>query len=214
LVTKKQKISFNDINTGMLKSLAEHKKGIEKLVLSHPKFFKPLLVGKLRSQPELLAIFSNTVTITNIASSTGAHNQIAEGIEVDLDCRLLPDTDEDKFLKELKKVLRNENIQVDIVNKTQKTMNSSKDNIYYYNLMQAIKLNYAGTQVIPIMLPNLNDLGAFRAKGVPCYASIPVYFTREQVESIHNKNENISVKALYDGAQVYYDFIELMVKIK
>lgn len=214
VVTKKQKIIFNDINTGMLKSLAEHKKGIEKLVLRHPKFFKPLLAGKLRSQPELMAIFTNTITVTNIASSVGAHNQIADGIEVDLDCRLLPDTDEDKFLKDLKKILRNEKIQVDIVSKTQKTMNSSKDNIYYYNLMQAIKLNYAGTQVIPIMLPNLNDLGAFRSKGVPSYASIPVYFTREQVESVHNKNENISIKALYDGARVYYDFIELMQKLK
>ncbi|MDZ7614809.1 MAG: hypothetical protein U5K51_14765 [Flavobacteriaceae bacterium] len=67
---------------------------------------------------------------------------------------------------------------------------------------------------MPIILPNMNDLGAFRAKGIPCYASIPTYLSKEQVESIHNKDENIDVKSLYNGAQVYYDFIELMEKIK
>ena len=73
-------------------------------------------------------------------------------------------------------------------------------------------MNYAGAEVISVIMPNLNDLGVFRAKGIPCYATIPVYFTREEVESIHNVDENIAVKSLYQGTQVYYDFIELMLE--
>lgn len=214
VVTKKQKPHFNDINTGILKTFGEHRKGIEKLVLSHPKFFKPLLMGKLRAQPELFSIFSNTITLTNITSSPGAHNQIAPKIVATLDCRLLPDADEQVFIEKLKKLLDNKNINVSIANITQKSGFSERNNIYYYNLERAIKLNYPDAHVMPIILPNLNDLGAFRAKGIPCYASIPTYLSREQVESIHNKDENIDVKSLYNGAQVYYDFIELMEKIK
>ena len=214
VVTKKQKLYYNDINTGILKTFGEHKKGIEKLVLSHPKFFKPLLVGKLRAQPELFSIFSNTITLTNINSSPGAHNQIAPKVVATLDCRLLPDADEQAFIENLKKVLDNNNINVSIENISQKTGFSEKNNIYYYNLEKAIKLNYTDAHVMPIILPNMNDLGAFRVKGIPCYATIPTYVSKEQVESIHNKDENIDVKSLYNGAQVYYDFIELMEKIK
>ncbi|MDZ7614808.1 MAG: M20/M25/M40 family metallo-hydrolase [Flavobacteriaceae bacterium] len=105
VVTKKQKLYFNDINTGILKTFGEHKKGIEKLVLSHPKFFKPLLAGKLRAQPELFSIFSNTITLTNISSSPGAHNQIAPKIVATLDCRLLPDVDEQVFIEKLRRLL-------------------------------------------------------------------------------------------------------------
>jgi acetylornithine deacetylase/succinyl-diaminopimelate desuccinylase-like protein len=187
---------------------------LEKLVLSHPKFFKPLLVGKLRSEPELFSIFSNTITLTNITSSPGAHNQIAPEIVASLDCRLLPDTDEQVFLEDLKKLLKNDKISISIESMTQKTGFSERNNIYYYYLEKAIRLNYPDAHVMPIMLPNLNDLGAFRAKGIPCYASIPAYLTKEQVQAIHNKSESISVESLYNGAQVYYDYIELLQKIK
>jgi acetylornithine deacetylase/succinyl-diaminopimelate desuccinylase-like protein len=214
VVTKKQKLHFNEINAGILKTLGLHRKGLEKLVLSHPKFFKPLLVGKLRSEPELFSIFSNTITLTNITSSPGAHNQIAPKIVASLDCRLLPDTDEQVFIEDLKKLLKNDKISISIESMTQKTGFSDRNNIYYYYLEKAIKSNYPDAHVMPIMLPNLNDLGAFRAKGIPCYASIPTYLTKEQVQAIHNKNENISVQSLYDGAHVYYDYIELLQKIK
>ncbi len=214
VVTKKQKLHFNEINAGILKTLGLHRKGLEKLVLSHPKFFKPLLVGKLRSEPELFSIFSNTITLTNITSSPGAHNQIAPEIVASLDCRLLPDTDEQVFLEDLKKLLKNDKISISIESMTQKTGFSERNNIYYYYLEKAIRLNYPDAHVMPIMLPNLNDLGAFRAKGIPCYASIPAYLTKEQVQAIHNKSESISVESLYNGAQVYYDYIELLQKIK
>lgn len=212
LVSKKQKIIFNDINIEFLKSLGEHKKGIEKLVLSHPKFFKPFLAKQIRAHPELSAIYSNTLTLTNVYSDNDTYNKIPNSIEAYLDCRLLPETDGDKFIKDIKKRLKNDSISVKIIEQTARTFPSGKQNIYYQNLKKAIKLNYAGAEVISLIMPNLNDLGVFREKGIPCYATIPVYFSRDEVETIHNVDENIAIKSLYQGTQVYYDFIELMLE--
>lgn len=212
LVSKKPKMIYNDINIGLLKTLSEHKNGLEKLVLRHPRFFKPLIAGQLRKQPEMFSLYSNTITLTNIQANNNTYNKIPSFIEAYLDCRLLPETDENEFLAEIKTLLNNDDIKIKVTESTPKTNPSKKDLIYYQKLKKAIKMNHGNAEVISIMMPNLNDLGAFRAKGIPCYATIPTYLTREQVESIHNVDENVSVNTLYDGAQVYYSFIELMLK--
>ncbi|MEN8124561.1 MAG: M20/M25/M40 family metallo-hydrolase [Bacteroidota bacterium] len=212
LVTKKQKAVFNDINTGVLKTIAGHKKGIEKFILRHPRFFKPILIPQLRKQPELFAIFSNTITLTNINSNNSAYNKIPTNVEAFLDCRLLPDKDEDEFIKHIQKTIKNDSIKVTIIENMPKTIPSSTKNIFYENISKAILLNYPNSQIAPVMMPNINDLGAFRAKGIPAFATIPVYLKKEHIEGIHNKDEKIPIEALYNGAQVYFDFLQLMME--
>jgi len=210
LTKKKNKVIFNDLNVNLLKSIAEHKKGLEKLFLSHPKFFKPILMPQIRKQPELFALFSNTITLTNIYTNSDSFNKIPTKTGAYLDCRLLPSTNENEFLNDLKKRLNNDDIHITIAEKMPRTKPSSTTNIYYKNLENAILDKHPGSEILPIMLPNINDLGAFRAKNVIAFASIPVYLTRNQVESIHNKNEHISISLLYDGAEVYYNFLKKM----
>lgn len=210
LLKKKNKAVFNDLNTSILKDLANHKKGLEKLILKNPKFFKPLLIPQLRKQPELFAIFSNTITLTNIYNNSSTYNKVPSKIGAFLDCRLLPFTDENNFLEMIKKRLGNDSIAITIVENMPRTSPSHTDNIFYENYEKALKEKYTTATVLPIMLPNVNDLGAFRAKGVPGFASIPVFLTREEVESIHNKNEHINKISLYDGSDIYLRFLQLM----
>lgn len=212
LVSKKTRAVYNDVNVNFLKALGNHKKGIEKFALKHPRLFKFILIPKLRKEPKIFSLFSNTITITNISSSNKAYNIIPKKVEANLDCRLLPEQDEKEFLEELKKTLNNDSIKITIIEKMPKTKPSSTENIYFHNFEKAIQLNYPNSEVVPVMMPNLSDLGAFRAKGITAFASIPVYLDIEQVENIHSKNEMLPVKALHDGAQVYYNFITLMME--
>jgi len=210
LTKKKNKAIFNDLNTGLLKALADHKKGIEKMILKHPKLFKPILIPQLRKQPELFALFSNTITLTNIYTNSDAYNEIASKTMAFLDCRLLPDTDEEKFLELLRKRLNNDAIKITVINQMPSSVPSNTNSIFYKNLSTSILDKFPNSTTLPMLMPNINDLGAFRAKNIPAYASIPVYLTKDQVESIHGKNEHISIKALYTGAEVYYNFLSKM----
>jgi len=210
LLKKKNKVRFNDLNISFLKALGDQNKGGIRTILRHPKTFKTLLVSKLRKQPELLSLFSNTITLTDIYTDNESFNKIPSKINAHLDCRLLPSTPEDEFLAEIKKKLKNDDIKIRIVSNMPETKPSSIDNIYYKNLEKAIQEKYSNAAIIPILLPNINDLGAFRAKGILSYACIPVNFTKEQVRSIHNDNENISIPLLYDGADVYFKFLNNM----
>ncbi|NOQ92178.1 MAG: M20/M25/M40 family metallo-hydrolase [Flavobacteriaceae bacterium] len=207
LTKKKNKAIYNNLNISLLKTLGTHKKGFEKLFLKHPKLFKPILIPQLRKQPELFALFSNTITLTNIYTNSDTYNKIPTKTGAYLDCRLLPSTDENEFLKDLKKRLNNDAIKITIVENMPRTKPSSIENIYYKNLENAVLNKYPDAEVLPLMLPNINDLGAFRAKNTLAFASIPVYLSREQAESIHNEDEHISIQLLYDGAEVYYTFL-------
>lgn len=210
LTKKKNKAIFNDLNMGLLKAIGEHKTGLEKLVLKYPKLFKPILIPKLRKQPELFALFSNTITLTNFYTNSDSYNKIPTLTGAYLDCRLLPDTDEKEFLNDIKKRLNNDAIKITIVKNMPRTKPSSIDNVYYKNLKNAILNKYPTAEVLPLMLPNINDLGAFRAKNILAFGSMPIYLSRKQAEGIHNINEHISIKLLYDGAEVYYDFLKKM----
>lgn len=207
LTKKKNKAIFNELNTNFLKALAEQKNGLTKLMLKHPRFFKMFLVPRIRKQPELFAIFSNTITLTNIHTNNISYNKVPSSIRAYLDCRLLPNTNEIDFLKDIKKRLKNDSIKIRITENMPQSEPSSINNLFYINLDKSIRTKYPGSKTLPVLMPNINDLGAFRVKNIPAYATIPVYFTKEQVESIHGINENISIQSLYDGADVYYNFL-------
>ena len=210
LIHKKRPIIFTETNTEFLKSLSEQTNGMKKLVLKNPRLFKPFLKSEFKKHPELKSLFTNTITLTNIYTNSHSYNKIPSKISAYLDCRLLPLEDENKFLHSIKKSLNNDSIKITIVENMPKIAPSKTDNIFYKNLNKAIFSKYSNSKTIPVLLPNINDLWRFREKGIPAYACIPVYFSREQVENIHNTNENIPISSLYDGAEVYLNFLNNM----
>lgn len=210
LTSKKNKVIYNDINVNILKTLGSQKKGVEKLVLKHPRLFKFLVTPQLRKQPELLSLFTNTITLTEISSNNNSYNILPSKTIAHLDCRLLPETDEKEFLSLIKKRLKNDAIKITIVESMEESSPTSIETIYFENLAKSITSYYPSSEILPLLLPNINDLGAFRAKGITAYASTPVNFSRKEVESVHSQNESISIPLLYDGAQVHFNYIKTM----
>lgn len=211
LTKKKQKAIFNDINTEFLKEMARYRKGIQRLVLKHPRLFKPILVPQLRKSSELFSIFSNTVTLTNINSSSQTINTNSHLVKAGLDCRLLPETDEEEFEAEIRKRLKNENISIKVIKSTPKNKPSLNSNIFYKNLKSAILEQYPDAKTIDVLMPNINDLGYFRALGVPAYGSIPVRLSKSEVESVHGIDERIPLTELEAGTNVFYIFLKKMI---
>ena len=89
---------------------------------------------------------------------------------------------------------------------------SSDTTKFYSSLNRAIMENYPEAEVIPVMMPNFNDVGIFRSKGVTCYSSFPIQLDLDHMKHIHNYNESISVEPLLKGKQTYDAFIRDLVK--
>lgn len=199
-------------NIQILKSLASTKKGISKFILNNPRIFKPLLSSVLRKQPEIFALFTNTITVTSIVSDNKAINMIPQIAYAKLDCRLLPHVSEKQFLQDLKKRLKNKKLEIQILREQSIIPVSDNNNNHYENMEAAVHQTYKNAKVFPIILPNFNDVGNFRIRGVQSYSIIPVELDVEYMKCVHAPNERIPIQALTQGIEVYYNFLNLSEK--
>ena len=208
LLNKKTKIKYNKLNVNLLKRFGELNKGVTGFILKHPKFFKPLITPKLRKEPVLAALFSNTITLTSINDDNEGRNVIPHTATAFLDCRLLPGTSTKKFINYVKRSLGNNNINIEIVKETPQVKASSQETIFYTNMVKAIQQNYKDSKIAAVLLPNANDTYFFRQHGIPSYSTVPVKIDRKYLENIHNQNERIPKDILKKGVDTYTSFVE------
>jgi len=123
----------------------------------------------------------------------------------------LPETDEKAFEEEIRKRLKNDNIKIKVIKSTPKNRPSSSSNIFHRNLKSAILEKYPEANTIDVLMPNINDMGYFRAKEVPAYGSIPINLTKSEVESIHGLDERIPLTELEAGTEVFFIFLKKMI---
>jgi carboxypeptidase PM20D1 len=208
LTKKKEKAIFNELNISILKQLGRLEKGVMGFVLLHPRLFKSIIVPKLRKQPEMFSLFSNTITLTSINSNNNVVNIVPNKSSALLDCRLLPLESRDEFLIHLKKRLRNDSIRITVIHEMPEMQPSDGESIYFNHLKSVILEKYPESHVIKVLVPNFNDVGVFRSKGVQGLSSIPIKLDMSYLESIHNLNERIPKGILNDGKSVYVQFVK------
>lgn len=202
LLTKSDKLVFDETTISFFKTLSRYESGARKFVLRRPYLFKSLLKRAVNKDPLVKSTVTNTITITNISNSVTATNQIAQDVEVLLDCRLLPGTDPVAFIETVKKALRDDDIRITVLKETPSAPISETGD-YYQQFKKALEEVYKGSAVIPILCPAHSDNNFLRQKGVPVYGITPVLLSKEQLLSFHNSNEHISLGQLQDGTRVY-----------
>lgn len=212
LATWKPKLQFNRYNRQMLKDLGRMEGGITGFFLKNHRWTKPLIAHALRKEPVLSALFSDNITLTGMQSGgERSINTIPQECTAFLDCRLLPDSNREKFLERLKKRIHSDAIGVEVLLEMPGMEPSPLDSPFYRALYESIAEHYPDAEVIPIILPNFTDDGWFRAAGVPCYSSLPVLLSRESLESVHGDNEHLPIQALKDGIAVFVQLIDKII---
>ena len=212
LFQKKQKLIFNNLNTRILKDLGVYEKGIRSFILQNPYIFKFILAKQIRKTSELLALFTNTITLTSFDSHNNVINVIPNKVTALLDCRLLNSQSSKLFIKELKNSLDNDRIKINIINEMPEMIPSSVNNIFFFYLKESILQKYHNSCVIPLFIPNFNDTGIFRSKKIAAFSTIPVNLDVKYLSYIHNYNERIPRNILTEGKEVYVNFIERSIK--
>lgn len=206
IVENKRKIQITKPSRLMFKEMGKLEGGMKGLVLKNIDFFKPFVKNKLKTEPVIYAMLSNTITLTNLVNQDGAINQIASESSAILDCRLLPNTKTKDFINNLRHLIRNTDVSIEIIKETPPGGYSVPDE-FYEALKSSIFTVYGKVGIGPIIFPANNDNNYFRSYGVPAFGIIPVFLENELIESIHNVNERMPVKALNEGEETYRQLI-------
>jgi carboxypeptidase PM20D1 len=212
-LTAKQPVIFNDASRMMFRDLGKLRGGLKGFVMRkiHWKLFRPALRKQLRKEPQLASLTGNSMSLSYLGNPDGGVNQHASEAFAMIDCRLLPGVDPDSFIEGIRDIIADSNISIRPVMKGPPA-SFNKENHYYALLSQSITTVFPGAVVVPVLFPATTDNNYFRGRGYPVYGLNPFILSMEQIGSIHNVNENISLEAVITGIEVFREFISGVMK--
>lgn len=204
------RIEFHKTTKRMFRQLGELEGGFKGFIIKHLhwKIFRPAVRKLERQEPLFSAILKNTSVLTNIYNPPGPPNQISTKATAFLDCRLLPQTNLRKFIRDIKYGLFEPRFKVSIINECPAANESSPDLPEYKALSDAILTNYPDAVTMPILFPASSDNNYFRQFGIPTYGITPTLLSRTDLESIHGINELIRKSDFYKGAKIVEDLLQ------
>ena len=213
LVESNRKIKFSETTRRMFSELGKMEGGLRGLALRNLWLFRPFVVPAMKREEIVHSLISNTLTVTSINTPNGPPNQIPQEISAVLDCRLLPETRTEEFIKDIKKSLDNEEVEIRILHERERISPTEIDEYYYY-MKEALEIVYPGAGVLPILAPASNDNNYFRQHNIPTYGILPVFLTVDLLETIHNVDERMPVDALEKGVATYRELIRIIIESK
>jgi acetylornithine deacetylase/succinyl-diaminopimelate desuccinylase-like protein len=169
--------------------------------LSDPAFSK-----RLTSNPIFNSIVRDTISLT-ILQGGSKINVIPSESTASLDCRLIPGSSKEDFLKEVKKRLGDE-IEVAVVSQSHSLPPSRLDT----DLLQAIQRfaakNDPGCPVVPLLLSGATDSRFLREKGVITYDFCPFRLTETELKTEHGNDERIALENLRFGMKMLVEILK------
>ena len=144
---------------------------------------KQRIGGPLASNKFNNAIQQSTISLTSLRSGVGDPpkvNVIPSVAEATLDCRLLPGTTAEQWIKELERRLADPTITIEVINAGDDPVVTPQDTPMYRALESAIKRRHPEAIVTPMTVPYGTDANGFRPRGVKSYGIFPGIIPRRR----------------------------------
>lgn len=158
----------------------------------------------------LQALFRDTITV-GIVRAGVKYNVIPGLATIEIDCRVLPGTDEAAMRADVLERIGPDLARVCDVELVifGEPVETSTDTELYRVLAETIVAHDPDGIPVPTMMPFATDAKHLVALGVPCYGFSPLLMRPEEryFERFHGVDERISLSALRWGLPVFYDAV-------
>jgi acetylornithine deacetylase/succinyl-diaminopimelate desuccinylase-like protein len=165
-------------------------------------------VGTLAPNKFNNAIQHSTISITSVRSGVGDPpkvNVIPSIAEATLDCRVLPGTSKDQWLKEIARRLGDAEVKVEVTYESEDPIVTTQDSALYRALEGAVKRRHPDAIVTPMVIPYGTDSNGFRPRGVLSYGFMPAILPAAAIASMHGDAEFVPLDALGPAIQIFFE---------
>ena len=169
--------------------------------LADPSFSK-----RLTSNPLYNAMVRNTLSLTVLQAGNKVNVVPSESTAM-IDCRLIPDTSKEDFLKEIKKKLGSE-IEVEVISQSRSHPPSPLDTDLFQAIQRFAARHDPDCPVVPHLLPGGTDARFLRERGITAYDFCPFRLTEKEMLRIHGNNERIALENLKFGMSLMTEVLE------
>ena len=160
----------------------------------------------LTSNPIYNAMVRDTISLTILQAGSKV-NVIPSESTATLDCRLIPDSSKENFLKRLQGKLGDE-IEVEVISESQSYPPSPLDTDFFKAIQKYAAENDPDCPVVPLLLPGATDSRFLREKGIITYDFCPFRLTEKDMLRIHGNNERIAIENLRFGMRMMVDILK------
>ncbi len=161
-------------------------------------------IPSLPMAPGLPIYFLDTVQVTELDNGRGS-NIVSPAASASIDIRLLPDTDGDAFLAEVRQLLGDE-IEVEVVLDAPEAPASPRDNPLYRALEEILSVRAV---VVPTFIPGTTDSRFFRQRGIAAYGFSPFAINAQDLRGVHADDESLPVDAFLRGVETMRRILRL-----
>ncbi len=202
LIARPQQVRLNDAAVMYLGALARLEGG------RTAETFRRLEAGAgmeaFQMAPGLPVYFLDTVQVTEIDNGRGS-NVVSSRATAAVDVRLLPDTDADAFLAEVRELLGDE-LEVEVVLDAPEAPASPRDHPLYRALEEILGVR---APVVPTFIPGTTDSRYFRQRGIPAYGLSPFAINAQDTRGVHAGDEYVPVDAFLRGVETMTRILRL-----
>jgi acetylornithine deacetylase/succinyl-diaminopimelate desuccinylase-like protein len=146
--------------------------------------------------PGLDVFFLDTLQVTEIDSGQGI-NVVAPEARAYVDVRLLPDSDGDAFLADVREAL-GPDLEVRVLLSSPPTSPAPVDHPVYRQLVDVLAVH---APVVPTFIAGTTDSRYFRERGIPAYGLAPFVLNSDELRGIHGLDESIPEAAFLRGVE-------------
>lgn len=167
----------------------------------NPESLAKIMADRMKS-----AMLRNTVSLTVLKAGYKT-NVIPAEAEAEIDCRLLPGWDKDKFIEDLRNRLGDSSIRISVLDWVN-AGNSPFETDFFKALKTVANTEMPGVPVVPMVVPWCTDSHYFRAKGINSYGFAPFRIDDRHLATMHGKDERIEVSVYRQGVVLTYKIIK------
>jgi acetylornithine deacetylase/succinyl-diaminopimelate desuccinylase-like protein len=167
----------------------------------------PEAVTFFTSDLYLNAILRNTITPTGMSGSNKT-NVIPPEASAELDIRLLPGVDAERFLAELRGVIADSTIEITRLSRARHATSSPLEGPLVQAVTDAVRAMDPGVLVTTPMLTGFTDSGYYRALGIAAYGVEPFRLNDAEERGVHGNDERVSLENIRFGVEFFYRIVE------
>jgi len=169
-----------------------------------PVFLKELYDHRMTDY----ALLTNTANINVIHDSTNKVNVVASKAEAEIDFRLVPGSDGDEWIEQVRKIIADPSINI-LKMANWKTFDSPIDTPLTRTFQEVLIENYPGVTFSPGVSTAFNDSHWFRQLGIAAYGLTTMVTPSNEVMSLgfHGNDERVSITGWKKALPIYYEIV-------
>ena len=164
----------------------------------------PAFAADFTSNPRNNASVRNTISVTRLSASDKV-NVIAARASADIDVRLLPGEDPRSFIGEVRRVIGDETIKIEVLLSFPAAA-SPADPEAMKAIQELAKAHDNNAPVVAPLVRGFTDCRFFRAKGISCLGFMPLRNVASE-GLVHGVDERISLDSLRSGVRSLYELV-------